>query len=144
MVTLASDAPLGSGVVRLAKIHRRWVAAALEELGLYVGQDLMLTQLHHREGASQTALAQSLGVELPTVHRTLSRLEAAGFVERRVDPSDARSSLTYLTTRGREVCTRIQEIWREADHRLGSAMPREDAAELRRLLGTLIKRLDHT
>lgn len=142
MSDLRRTAPLGYPLVRVAKAHRRWVGAALAELGLHVGQELVLMRLCRREGVRQTVLAEALEVELPTVHKTLSRLEAAGFVERRADPSDARASLTYLTPRGRDTCGRVREIWREVDRRLREALPDGDAIELERLLAALTERLD--
>ena len=142
MVDLLRDAPLGFLLVQVAKSHRRWVSTALDELGLHVGQELLLAQLCRQEGVRQTALAEALGVELPTVHKTLARLEAAGFVERRPDPQDARSSLAYLTVRGRETCVQIRKIWEDADRRLCSMMSPDDAARLRDLLKQLVDRLN--
>jgi len=144
MEELSKTAPIGARIVQIAKIHRRWVAAELEKLGLYVGQELLLMRLCRSEGLRQSTLAEGLGIEPPTVHRMLARLEAAGFVERRPDPDDARASLTYLTPRGRETCARIREIWREADVRLREALSSDDAADLERLLHTLARRLVDT
>jgi DNA-binding MarR family transcriptional regulator len=144
MNELRSTAPIGARIVQIAKTHRRWVGEELEALGLHVGQELLLMQLCHAEGMRQTALAEVLGIELPTVHRTLSRLETAGFVERQVDMDDARASVTFLTSRGRETCARIREIWHAADLRLREALPPDDAADLERLLDALARRLDHT
>lgn len=144
MDELRGTAPIGARIVQIAKIHRRWVAEQLEPLGLHVGQELLLMRLCRAEGLRQTALAEGLGIEPPTVNRMLSRLEAAGFVERRQDPDDARATLTFLTPRGRRTCERIREIWREADVRLREALPSDDAAELERLLDALARRLTDT
>jgi DNA-binding MarR family transcriptional regulator len=142
MHELRSTAPIGARIIQIAKTHRRWVGEELEALGLHVGQELMLMQLCHTEGMRQTALAEALAIELPTVHRTLSRLEGAGFVERHVDRDDARVSVTFLTPRGRETCARIRAIWHAADVRLREALPPGDAAELERLLVALARRLE--
>lgn len=141
---LRDTAPIGARLVHIAKTHRRWVGEELEVLGLHVGQELLLMQLCHTEGVRQTTLADVLGIELPTVHRTLSRLESAGFVERRDDLDDARASVTFLTPRGRETCGRILEIWQVADQRLRESLPPDDAADLERLLDVLARRLDQT
>ena len=101
-----------------------------------------MAQLCSREGVRQTALARSLGVELPIVHRTLARLEAAGFVERRRDARDARASRAFLTPRGRATCERIGEIWAEADRRLSVAVGPHDEAELKRLLAAALEGIE--
>ncbi|HSH45412.1 MAG TPA: hypothetical protein VK966_06135, partial [Longimicrobiales bacterium] len=67
MNNLRETAPLGFSLVQVARTHRRWVSASLEQLGLHVGQELLLAQLCGREGDRQTVLAEALGVELPTV-----------------------------------------------------------------------------
>lgn len=141
MTDLQNAAPIGARLVQVAKAHRRWVGLELEKLGLHAGQELMLAHLCTREGERQTSLAAALGIELPTVHRMLGRLEAAGFVERRPDPSDARASLTYLTAAGRDTCARIREIWADADRRLREALPPADVIVFERLLEALASRL---
>src|SRR5690606_41880399 len=132
MEELSKTAPIGARIVQIAKIHRRWVAAELKKLGLYVGQELLLMRLCRSEGLRQSTLAEGLGIEPPTVHRMLARLGAAGFVERRPDPNDARASLTYLTPRGRETGAPIREIWRGADERPHGALPPAHPAQLAR------------
>lgn len=143
MVDLPQDAPLGWLLVRAAKAHRRVVSAALEEHGLHVGQEMLLAQLCTQDGVRHTVLARALGIELPTVHKTLSRLESAGFVERRADPSDARASLAYLTPQGRETCVQIRRIWESADRQLEAALSEDDAARLEDLLSKVAHHLDN-
>lgn len=142
MHDLSNVSPLGSLLVRIARTHRTSVSQALDALGLHVGQELLLAHLCGREGIGQTALAAALGVELPTVHRSLARLERAGFVERRSDPGDARASHAYLTPRGRATCERIREIWVEAEAKLNDVLAPDECADLQRLLGALAERIE--
>ena len=142
MEHLAQHAPVGTQLIRVAKAHRLWVAGALEHLGLHVGQELLLAQLCQEEGVRQGALAHALGVEPPTVHKMLSRLEAAGFVERRPDPTDSRASLTFLTARGRRTCEQIEAIWRDAEHRLISDLDVGEVTQIEVLLGRLARDAD--
>src|SRR5690606_32062255 len=134
MTDLREVAPLGFTIVRVAKMHRRWVSEDLAHLGLHVGQELVLLNLCEQEGIRQTDLAVALDIEVPTVHKTLARLEAAGFVERRPDPDDGRASLAFLTRRGREACAAILEIWQNAERRLSAAVSGRDTQVLDRLL----------
>jgi len=143
MIDLHRDAPLGYALVRVAKTHRRWVSAELMDMGLHIGQELLLAQLCREEGIRQTALAEALDIELPTVHRALARLEAAGFVRLRRDPHDARASLAYLSPRGRATCARIREIWQAADQRLHEALTEEEAARLEGLLAQMADHIKH-
>lgn len=55
------------------------------------------------EGLRQTALAEAMGVEGPSLVRLLDQLCAAGLVQRREDPSDKRAKTLHLTDKGRLV-----------------------------------------
>ena len=51
----------------------------------------------HSQGASQAELAQSLGIETPTLKRQLDALEAQGLAERRPLAEDGRKHAIFLT-----------------------------------------------
>lgn len=143
-MTDPSLAPVGHLLVQVAKAHRRWVGEALAPHGLHVGQELLLARLCRGDGVRQSELARSLGVELPTVHRTLVRLEAGGFVVRRPDPADARASLSHLTPAGRAMCDVVADVWAQAESRLTGLLSHEDAQLLRDLLATLVREIEAT
>ncbi len=56
----------------------------------------------HAAGLSQNALALRVGVEAPTLVRTLDQLEGQGLVERRPSPRDRRANLVRISQTGRE------------------------------------------
>jgi len=97
--------------------------------------------LPHRRAAPDRP-PRGLGIKPPTLDRRLSRLEAAGFVERRQAPDDARATPTLptlLTPRGRGTCAQLREVWRQADVLPREALPPDDAAERERLLDALAR-----
>ncbi|REF86045.1 MarR family transcriptional regulator for hemolysin [Methylovirgula ligni] len=57
---------------------------------------------------TQTALADAIGVEGPTLVRHLDHLSAMGLIERREDPSDRRAKLLNLTASGKLLLARIE------------------------------------
>jgi DNA-binding MarR family transcriptional regulator len=59
--------------------------------------------LWEEEGLTQTALAERLAVEQPTMANTLKRMERDGLARRLPDPDDRRQARIYLTKRGREL-----------------------------------------
>lgn len=65
-------------------------------LGLSRAQWSVLAHLSRNEGIHQGGLAEILEVEPITLARMVDRLEAAGFVERRPDPSDRRVKRLHL------------------------------------------------
>lgn len=77
------------------------VADRLRALGLSVPQCDVLTTLTEREGISQQVLAERLYVTKGNISGLISRLEAAGLVERRSIAGDRRSYAVFLTPQGR-------------------------------------------
>ncbi|MBA2316672.1 MAG: MarR family transcriptional regulator [Euzebyales bacterium] len=128
------DRTTGVLLVRAAKAHRTVVAQHLAPVGLHVGQDLLLLELSRAEGMSQRQLADRLGVEQPTVGIALRRLEAAGFVQRRPAPDDARVRLVALTEQGRQTLQTIHSAWTAAEGLLTDRLTAKELGQLRRLL----------
>ena len=99
----AFDRTTGYLLARACKAHRGSVGAVLAEVGLHVGQEMVLLHLWRQDGLTPSELAERLGVEPPTVTNMLSRMEKAGLLERCRDTGDARCTRVYLTEKGREL-----------------------------------------
>ncbi|MBP2241879.1 DNA-binding MarR family transcriptional regulator [Cytobacillus eiseniae] len=69
---------------------------ALVPLGLYSAQWTIIYLLNTNGPSSQKELAQYLGVEAPTMTRTLSRLESAGWITKEMG-ADRREKRIILT-----------------------------------------------
>ncbi|WP_372448689.1 MarR family transcriptional regulator [Streptomyces musisoli] len=61
----------------------------------------VLLILEHHEGINLRTLADSLASTPPSTSRLCDRLQAAGFVDRAVSPTDRREVRLYLSSRGR-------------------------------------------
>ncbi|MEU2224923.1 MULTISPECIES: MarR family transcriptional regulator [unclassified Streptomyces] len=61
----------------------------------------VLLILEHHEGINLRTLADSLASTPPSTSRLCDRLQAAGFVDRVVSPTDRREVRLYLSSRGR-------------------------------------------
>jgi DNA-binding MarR family transcriptional regulator len=106
---------LGYLLVEVSKLHRAHAHTALEELGLYRGQNFVLTALSEQEGLSQSELAETLLVRPPTISNSLERMETAGWIVRRPDPGDRRVSRVYLTDAGRALQDSVSLLWHELE-----------------------------
>lgn len=92
------------------------------------------------EGMRQREIAQMQLIAQSSLSRLLNRLEEEGYVERVVDPLDARSALIRLTDKGRrsqrEIGTRhLEDISRELGARLTADEMRALERLCRKLLG---------
>lgn len=87
-----------------------WLAAAEETTPrLSARQLLALRTVRHRPELNLTALAEHLGIGLPTASRLCDRLEAAGLLERTVQPRNRREVQLVLTAYGRRVLADVTE-----------------------------------
>ena len=127
----------GYALAKVCKAHRGNVGGLLAELGLHVGQEMVLIELWQSDGLRGGELACRLGVEPPTVTKMLRRLEGLGLVERSPDPDDARSFRVSLTEGGRALEGPVSRCWERAEEKTFAGL---DAAE-RRDLGRLLAKV---
>jgi MarR family transcriptional regulator, organic hydroperoxide resistance regulator len=128
------DETLSYALIKLMKTQRNRLAAALLPLGLHVGQELLLNQLWREDGLTQGELIARLGVEPPTVTKTLQRLERAGFVYRAPDPVRSRVSRVHLTDAGKALREPVEEIWARMDDDLQRGLDDKEREVLSRLI----------
>jgi DNA-binding MarR family transcriptional regulator len=123
-------------VVKVAKLYRHVQAGALAELGLHPGQDVLLWTLGGSEqGLTVGEIAAQLGIEPPTVTRSLARLEPGGWFTREPVPGDRRLVRIALTRHGRDVVPRIEAVWRTLADTVTRNMTAAQRSELVALLG---------
>ncbi|EAU43302.1 hypothetical protein FP2506_10671 [Fulvimarina pelagi HTCC2506] len=100
-------------MAQLARTSRAMRAASGQELGalgLHPGQDTVLTAISENEGITLKDLAILLSVRPPTVTKTIARLSAQGFVEKRLASSDTRQSCAFLTVEGRMAAKKLKSL----------------------------------
>ena len=87
---------------------------------------------------STKALATALNLDASTVTRQLAALETGGFVDRRPDPNDRRSSTIALTAEGRLMMGGVEQERRQG---IGALVHAWDDRE-RSLLGRMLNKLN--
>lgn len=128
---------LGIVIVQAARSMRTRLSRNLAESGLYAGQDGVIQALSNEDGLTPGALAQKLGVKAPTMTRTISRLEAQGFVERRADDKDARLTKVHLTEVGMSSLAQIEEASQECSLQAVKGLSGKEVKTLMKLLETV-------
>jgi DNA-binding MarR family transcriptional regulator len=124
-------------LARVCKAHRGAVGAVLAEVGLHVGQEMVLSHLWGQDGLTPSELADRLSVEPPTVTNMLSRMEKAGYLERCRDSRDARCTRVYLTEKGRELREPVERRWEAVQESAFAGITAEEETLLRGLLGRI-------
>ena len=95
-------------LLQAARQWRRLADTVVRPLGLSESSALPLLLIaRHGGGLNQTALAEAVGVEGPSLVRTLDQLCAAGLVVRAADETDRRAKSLHLTPKGRALVDRL-------------------------------------
>ncbi|ASW07655.1 MarR family winged helix-turn-helix transcriptional regulator [Rhizobium sp. 11515TR] len=130
-------ADLSPALTQAARSMRTVMTRSLTASGLYAGQDGVILALAANDGLPAGTLAQKLGVKAPTMTRTIGRMEAQGFVERRPDADDARLTKVYLTEAGRNSVSEIESSAASCDELATRGFSEKDIRSLVRLLKTI-------
>ncbi len=132
----------GYALAKVCRAHRGTVGGLLSEVGLHVGQEMILIELWESDGLRGGELAERLGVEPPTVTKMIRRLESCGLVKRRQDPQDARSFRVYLTEEGRSLEGPVARCWERVEERTFAGMSVGERRNFHRLLAKVRANLD--
>ena len=120
----------------VSRLLRKRFDQRARTIGLSRAQWSVLAHLSRNEGTNQSALADILEIEPITLVHQLDRLEAAGWIERRLEPTDRRVRLLYLRDLGRTILGKLQKLGLEtkAEAVIGLTATEQDA-----LIDTLTK-----
>ncbi len=122
---------------RAMMLHRRLLMSTFAEEQMHPAQAGCLQALAHRDGLSQSDLAEMLHVSRPTVTTMLQRMESGGTIERRPDETDSRVTRVYLTEAGRALADRMHAGFADMLNVSIGSLPDADKREFARILGAL-------
>ncbi len=100
----------------------------------------MVLVVAHDPGLSQDQIASRLCLNKSTVARALTRLEDAGYVDRRADAEDRRVLRVYPTEKMLAVHSRVREISRQWNELLSENCTEEELAVFHSVLSRMAER----
>lgn len=118
----------------VARLLRGNFNRRVQVLGLTQAQCRVILHLSRNEGIQQVALAEILEVQPITLARLLDKLQAAGLIERRRDPSDRRAFCLSLTASAHPL---LEQIWSLAAETRSAAINGLDESQLTQFFSTL-------
>jgi DNA-binding MarR family transcriptional regulator len=119
-------------LTRLAKlVHRR---SSDEMLGMRYREFVVLSTLRDRAPTPQQELCEKLWLDPNNCVLMLNELEAAGFAERRRDPTDRRRHVVNITPAGLRALERAERAQEGLEDEVLAALSPEERVTLRRLL----------
>jgi MarR family transcriptional regulator for hemolysin len=136
MSTPTPDRMLGFVIHEAARLIRRRFEqyARAEGLGLTRAQAAVIAHLARQQGTNQAALAQVMEIEPITLVRLLDGLEAAGYLERRPDPTDRRAHVLHLLPKSDAVLEQIYGLAAKVYAEAQTGMSKTESAQLLDLL----------
>jgi MarR family transcriptional regulator, transcriptional regulator for hemolysin len=100
-----------SALLQGAILWRRLAERALVAEGISAARaDVLIWIGRLGGGLRQVQLADAIGYSSNALVRLLDELSAANLIERRVDGSDRRANLIWLTSEGKEVAAKVENI----------------------------------
>jgi DNA-binding MarR family transcriptional regulator len=128
-----------SGIVsyelaRAAKLHRQRADELLSEIGLHVGQEMLLNVLWSEGEMTQTELANQLEIQPATLTVALRRLEKAGFIVRSRDPNDQRVSRVQPSFKSADLQEGVKRCWESLEAETVVNLNKEEQSTLATLL----------
>lgn len=110
MIINDSDRGFGFVLTETARLYRKLLDRRLHPLGLSRAQWSVLAVLAHRDGLSQSQLADMLEVEKATTGRLIDHVEKSGWIERRPVAGDRRLWGVYLTGQARLLIAEVERV----------------------------------
>ncbi len=127
-----------------ARLYGRRFDRNGRRLGLTRAQCRTLGYLARNEGINQAGLADLLEIRPMTLVRQIDRMQEAGWIERRPDPTDRRARRLFLTDKARPVLGRIWDVATETQDQVLAALTPDESEQLidllRRVHGSLADR----
>ena len=120
-----------------ARLSRTTLAARLAAHGFYAGQDQIMMTLSAEDGQTPGQLAGRLGVRPPTITKTINRLQAQGFLEKRASDNDGRQAHIYLTETGTEAIRSIEKSVRRNEKQALKGLDKKDVKALSKMLARI-------
>ena len=129
---------IGFRIARLPHLWRSILDRRLAPLGLTQTRWVTLYHLWKLgEGNPQCDLARAIGVEAPSLVRTLGQLEEQGLVERRACDNDRRSKRIYLTPAAMPLLEKIDDVVLAARQEMLAGLSDSDLTQLEQWLALI-------
>lgn len=133
---------LGPRINRASKMIKRKFNEAVNEEGLFSGQQHIVLILKHNEGLTVGQIAEIIGVATATASVSVKRMEKAGFVIRKSDENDSRITKLYLTEKGNSATEHIKDKMDALEQIVSKGLTDEEILLLSDLMEKIIDNLN--
>ncbi len=124
-------------LLKAHNVSTRQIMAQTTQLGLTPGQPKVLEYLLEHDGACARAICQEFAIDKSTMASILPRMEKAGLVRRESSETDRRTSLIWLTEKGRRLALVTKQVILSTDAYLTRGVSPQDLAACERVLALI-------
>jgi DNA-binding MarR family transcriptional regulator len=137
---LHADKNVGTYLDRTIKVVKQHYLKVFKEQGLNISTEqwVIIDQLYHENGLSQTDIANGSYKNAPTVSRIIDLLVDKGYVERQRFKNDRRRYKIYLTQSGRDLHEQLLPHVLELREQTWQDLSDDDWENLKRILGKIL------
>lgn len=133
---------LGTSLAVLQRGYRASADKAVAHVGVSQTLAYPIVMLGRMSGdVRQGMLAEAMGIEGPSLVRSVDQLVEAGLIERREDPADRRAKTLHLTEAGKAACAPIEAALTLMRASLFEGVSDEDVAACLRVFAVLEERM---
>lgn len=125
---------LGYRMADNSRLLRRLFDERVRDHGLTAAQARLLLSLDRQNGENQAFYADMLEVEPITLTRIVDRMEEAGWLERRPDPSDRRARRLHLTAKSKGIVTDLRGITEDMFEQVLDGLSEKEREQLAAML----------
>ena len=129
-------------IKKAARLLEKKANQLLKPYQITHGYTYFLMELFEQDGLTQTALQRAIGVEQPTVVRTLDRMERDGLIKRKPSPTDRRAFHIYLTDKGKRCEPLVKAAASVLNQSLLQSVSTEEQTHIKSYLQRLIDNLE--
>ncbi|EPF1068999.1 TPA: transcriptional regulator SlyA [Klebsiella pneumoniae] len=132
------ESPLGSDLARLVRVWRALIDHRLKPLELTQTHWVTLHNIHQLPPEqSQIQLAKAIGIEQPSLVRTLDQLEEKGLISRQTCASDRRDKRIKLTEKAEPLINEMEEVIGKTRDEILSGVSKQEVETLLHLIRKL-------
>jgi MarR family transcriptional regulator, lower aerobic nicotinate degradation pathway regulator len=135
---IAIDQQPGYAIRRLHQISVGIFLQEVGDLGVTPVQYAALQEVGNQPGIDQRTLARTIALDTSTTGGVIDRLEARGWLERRMSPEDRRTRLLHLTAAGEQALAETVPAMLRAQDRILEPLTERQRNEFMRLLQVLV------
>lgn len=136
------DTPLGTDLSRLVRIWRALIDHRLKPLDLTQTHWVTLHNIHQLPPEqSQIQLAKAIGIEQPSLVRTLDQLEEKGLITRTTCAHDRRAKRIKLTQQAEPVIQQVEHVIDITRDDILSGISRDEISQMVSLIARLEKNI---